>query len=100
MAGNKGLDGIPPGLLFRLRARPTALNDINHELEAMTEAEIRADERKRIAAMVADFSWILPIFGNPENPEERQKYARENEVSDDAACSVCEQISAAILAMT
>ena len=65
----------------------------------MTEAEIRADERRKIAAFVADFSWVLPVYGDFENPEERQKYARENEASDDAACSVCEQLSVAILAM-
>lgn len=65
----------------------------------MTEAEIRADERKRIAAFVSDFSWVLPIYGDPTDEVERQKYARENEASDDAACSVCEQIAAAILAM-
>lgn len=54
----------------------------------MTEAEIRADERKKIAAMIADFSWVLPLY------EER----RLNEVSDDAACSVQEQIAAAVTA--
>ena len=53
----------------------------------MTEAEIRADERKKIAAFVADFSWILPLYGDPD----------VNEAADDAACSVCEQISVAIL---
>lgn len=66
----------------------------------MTKAEIRYDEREKIAAFVLNFSWTLPVFGNPESEEERAKWAAVNEASDDAACSVCEQISTAILAIT
>lgn len=66
----------------------------------MTEVEIRADERRKIAEFVADFSWTLPIFGDPTAPNPKTTDVILNEASDDAACSVCEQISAAILAMT
>ena len=68
----------------------------------MTEAEIRADERKKIAAFVAAFSWVLPLYGNPQslNKTKRNRDIGLNKASDNAACMVCEQIAAAILAMT
>jgi len=47
---------------------------------------IIAAERERIAKLVDDFSWTLPMF----------KLASLNEVSDDAAELVKEQIAAAI----
>jgi hypothetical protein len=65
----------------------------------MTEPEIRADEREKIAVFVRDFSWILPLYGSPERPEAYPLSVQLNEASDDAACSVCEQIAAAIRAL-
>lgn len=52
----------------------------------MDEDFIRADEREKIAAMVDDFSWVLPMY----------KDKQQNMVSDDAAESVKEQIAKAI----
>lgn len=63
----------------------------------MTEAEIRADERKRIAAFVADFSWVLPIYGDVRKRYDRKRFADLNAATDEAACSVCDQIATAIL---
>lgn len=48
----------------------------------------REEERERIAKMVDDFSWVMPMF----------KSKRDNEVSDDAAELVKEQIATAIRA--
>lgn len=55
----------------------------------MTEAEIRADERQKIADFIADFGWNLPMYENKEI----------NIATDEAACSVCEQIAATVRAM-
>ena len=49
----------------------------------MTEAEIRADERRKIAAQVRDFSWILPLIQSAEL----------DYWSDLMACEVGEQIA-------
>lgn len=56
----------------------------------MTEAEIRADERRKIADMINDFSWVIPFYDD----------ARINEASDDAACSVQDQIVRAVVAIS
>jgi hypothetical protein len=45
----------------------------------------RAEERERCAKIADEFSWTLPLYGE-------QKL---DEATDDAACSVCEQIAAA-----
>lgn len=49
----------------------------------------RADERRRIANMVDDYSWVLPMY------EDRTL----NKVSDDVAEIVRKQISTAIRAL-
>jgi NAD(P)H-dependent FMN reductase len=49
----------------------------------------RAEERERIAKMVDDFSWTLPMYNSQA----------ENEASDDAAEGVRAQIAAAIRAL-
>jgi hypothetical protein len=56
----------------------------------MTEAEIRADERRKVADMINDFSWVIPFYDD----------ARINEASDDAVCSVQDQIVRAIVAIS
>ena len=47
----------------------------------------RADQREEDARIAQNFSWKLPRF----------KTKRENDITDDVACSVCEQIADAIL---
>ena len=49
----------------------------------------RADERERIAKMVDDYSWTLPMY----------KDRAVNKASDDAAERVRKQIAAAICAL-
>jgi hypothetical protein len=46
--------------------------------------------KNRIADMINDFSWIIPFYDD----------ARINEASDDAVCSVQDQIVRAILAIS
>jgi hypothetical protein len=59
----------------------------------MSDAEIRADERRKVlievAAMVDDFGWVLPLY------EDKQV----NLASDDAACEVCSQIARKLKSM-
>jgi hypothetical protein len=53
----------------------------------------QSEERERIAAAVDnDFHWILPLVGNKEQDGGWYSAADVNGMTDDAACSVQEQI--------
>ena len=83
---------IPADL--RERARDTArkvifeANGDLSELDIGTNAIIIAllAEREQCAKIAADFNWVLPMYGD----------MALNSATDDAACSVQEQIAAAI----
>lgn len=52
--------------------------------------EGRADGLKSAAAFARDFSWKLPVYATKNL----------NEVTDDVACAVCEQVADGILALS
>lgn len=64
---------------------------MRHPGRSSKAAEAALDIALKAAAEIAeDFSWQLPLYESRE----------ANEASDDAACATCEQIAAAILALT
>lgn len=71
-------------------------------LDRMLELGMNANEAdaravlKVVADFVEDFSWTIPLRGDPTKPDEWAKFRAINEATDDAACSVCDQIAAAL----
>jgi hypothetical protein len=62
--------------------------DGNHLTEIIAQALLaeRNAQKERDAQIAADFNWVLPMYGD----------MALNSATDDAACSVQEQIAAAI----
>lgn len=82
------MDAIPDDVM------KTAIDAIHSDADLhIIVARAIASERERCASAVDDFRWTLPLYGEKPNGFTA---ADVNMLTDDCACSVQEQIAAAI----